>query len=129
LPRLTEIDDLIRPDHVRLRPEDRCFFLYEFFARAGYQAGQGNQLIFNLKKKNDRRGKPDWRYKGIAIESVGRELRDAVSRDWLNGAVIVPMPPSKANADPEHDDRMLQVARVMCEGAPALRSRICSCSR
>lgn len=116
---LTEIDDLLRDEHYHLTDEDKCFALREYITGGGYQAGETNQLIFNLKKKNDRRDQPDWKYKERAIRQAGRELREAVIAKWLNGAVLVPAPPSKAKTDPEYDDRMVRVVRVMCEGTGA----------
>src|ERR1017187_7591541 len=96
---LTEIDDLLREDHWHLTKDDQCYFLREYIAGGGWQAGETNQLILNLKKTPDRRGKPEWHYKVRAIRQAGSELRVAFlsgGASWLNGAVIVPMPPSKA---------------------------------
>lgn len=35
----------------------------------------------------------------------------AINAQWLTSATLVPVPPSKARADPEYDDRMLQICR------------------
>jgi hypothetical protein len=116
---LTEIDDLLRDEHWHLTKDDQCYALREYIARGGWQAGETNQLILNLKKTPDRRGKPEWHYKVGAIRQAGRELREAIDVKWLDGAVLVPMPPSKAPNDPAYDDRMLRVAEVMCDGTRA----------
>jgi hypothetical protein len=119
---LTEIDDLHRDDHWHLTKQDQCYFLREYIAGGGYQAGETNQLIFNLKKTPDRRGKPEWRYKEQAIRTAGQELRVAFlsgGAKWLDGAVVVPMPPSKAKGDAAYDDRVARIAHVMCEGTRA----------
>jgi hypothetical protein len=116
---LTEIDDLLRDDHWHLTEADKCYALREYIAGGGWQAGETNQLIMNLKKTPDRRGKPEWRYKVNAIRQAGGELRKAVHEKWLAGAVIVPMPPSKTKDDPAYDDRVVRIAEVMCEGTRA----------
>lgn len=108
-PRFTEIDDLTRPDHWHLTPEDRCFFLEEYTARAGYAFSETNSLILNFKKSPEKRGRPEWRYKEEAIRKVAGMFRNALSRDWLATVTLVPIPPSKAKGDPLHDDRMLRM--------------------
>jgi predicted amidophosphoribosyltransferase len=116
---LTEIDDLLRHEHFHLTRDDKCYALREYIARGGWQAGETNQLIMNLKKTLDRRGKAEWRHKVLAIHQAGTELRGAMNAKWLDGAVLVPMPPSKATGDNGYDDRMLQVVCVMREGTGA----------
>jgi hypothetical protein len=117
---LTEVDDLLRPDHPHLRRGDRCFFLREYVPREGFQGGETNSLILNLKKSPDRRGLPEWPYKERAIKQVAAELRDALSPAWLaRGMLFVPMPPSKVRGDPLFDDRMLRVAALLTYGAEA----------
>ena len=115
--RLTEIDDLTRKDHYYLDPEDDCFYLGEYTARQGFAFSDTNQLILNLKKKPDRKGRPEWRYKEQAIVNVGRALRQNFKEDWLTTVpTLVPIPPSKAKTDPMYDDRILRVLQVMGEG-------------
>jgi hypothetical protein len=120
---LTRIDELVRHEHWHLQPEDECFAIREYIARGGYQAGETNRLIFNLKKSPDRRGLQDWHYKESAINRFGRELREAFlsggGGPWLNGSTLVPIPPSKAKTDPTYDDRMVRVAGVLAEGTGA----------
>ena len=42
---LTQIDELMLPDHVYLDDEDTCYFLGEYTARQGYGYSTTNQLI------------------------------------------------------------------------------------
>ena len=124
---LTEIDDLHRDDHWHLTKTDQCYFLREYIARGGWKAGDTNQLILNLKKTPDRRLKPEWYYKEQAIRRAGTELQVAFlsgGEKWLDGAVIVPMPPSKTKDDPGYDDRVVRVAQVMCQGTRAAAREI-----
>lgn len=119
-PLLVEIDAWLRPDHPHLRPDDRCLFLREYLAGAGFQGGETNSLILNLKKSPDRRGRPEWRYKEQAIAQVAAELRAALDPRALARALVVPIPPSRAPGDPLHDDRMLQVAGMLARSSGAI---------
>jgi hypothetical protein len=107
--RLTEIDDLARPDHWYLRPEDDCYFLGEYTARKGFVFSVTNQLVLNFKKSMDKRGTPEWRYKNRAIGEAAAAFRTALPEDWLNMATLVPIPPSKVKSDPIYDDRMVRM--------------------
>ena len=109
LPRQLTKVDAAAPDHWYLTASDECYFLGEYTAGTGYQGSPTNQLIFNLKKSVDRRGLPDWHYKGQAIREVATALQAAINQDFLDKMTFVPMPPSKARGDPLYDDRMTQV--------------------
>jgi hypothetical protein len=113
---LQRIDDLLRPEHFFLTAEDHCFFLREYTAGAGFDHGETNSIISNLKKKVDRRGKPEWRYKEAAIQQAGEELRDALTEHLLRQFTVVPMPPSKSKTNAMYDDRVLRIVRVMTDG-------------
>lgn len=119
MPQLIEIDDLTRGLHWHIRPEDACYYLREHISHGGFQASETNQLIANLKKKLDRKGKSDWGYKERAIRQAARELHSALDPNGWEGIAIVPIPPSKAKTDPLYDDRMLQVARGAFAGTAA----------
>ena len=69
--RLTQVDDLTRPDHYYLTAEDQCLYFGEYTARKGFNHSETNQLILNFKKKMDRRGLLEWRYKTAAIDTAG----------------------------------------------------------
>jgi hypothetical protein len=111
--RLTKIDDLTRPDHTFLVPEDECYYLGEYTARRGFAFSTTNNLINNLRKPMDRRGRPEWRYKESAMLTCGRMLREALNEEWLAVATLVPVPSSKLKDDPEYDDRMMRILREL----------------
>ncbi len=117
--KLQRIDELTRPQHSFLTPDDDCLFLREYTAGAGYEHGETNNLISNLKKKVDRRGRPEWVHKERAIQRAGQELRqvlDQVLRNNLDGLTIVPMPPSCIKTNPMYDDRTRRIVDVMTQG-------------
>ena len=105
--------ELTRPDHSYLTADDECFFLGEYTARKGYAYSDTNNLVINLKKPMDRKGLPEWRYKGIAIRDAARAFRDAIVDQLLRAATFVPIPPSKAKDDPLYDGRMSQLIRAI----------------
>ena len=111
--RLTEIDDLTRPDHSYLELSDRCYFLGEYTARKGFSFSATNHLIHNFKKPMDRRGRPEWPYKEQAIQNAATALRAAFLPEGLSVLTLVPIPPSKAKTDPLYDDRMVQMLRAI----------------
>ena len=116
--RLTEIDDLTRPDHSYLELSDRCYFLGEYTARKGFSFSATNNLIHNFKKTVDRRGRPEWPYKAQAIQNAAAALREAFLPEGLSVLTLVPVPPSKAKADPLYDDRMVQMLREIRPAPP-----------
>lgn len=116
--RLTKIDDLTRPDHWYLTEEDDCYFLGEYTARRGYAFSATNQLILNFKKPMDKRGTPQWRYKDRAINEAAAAFRTALTGDLLNVLTLVPVPPSKAKADPLYDDRLTRMLRGIRDQPP-----------
>jgi hypothetical protein len=118
---LTRIDHLISGDHYYLTAEDECYFLREYTARQGFDASETNDIIQNLKKPMDRRGRGEWFYKGKAIERAGAELKQALQAQWLRQATIVPIPPHANKADPLYDDRITQIGRLI---APDVRELI-----
>lgn len=111
----TEIDDLIRPLYAHLSAADQCYFLRVYTSGRGFAHSETNRLILNLKKTPDRRGRPEWRYKQLAVQQVARELRASLDLQALRRVTLVPMPPSKCKNDPLYDDRMLHVLRTMDE--------------
>lgn len=119
--KFTSVDSLTLAHHWYLKPTDRCFFLGEYTARKGYSFSATNNLIQNLKKPLDRKGKPEWRHKEQAIIMAGRALRSGFKEGALvkPKATIVPVPPSKARGDVLYDDRMLRVLQEMCAGVDA----------
>ena len=116
--RATLVDKLTRTDHYHLDEDDRCLFIGEYTAGAGFGHSETNQLIFNLKKGIERRGERDWRYKREAIVEAGRAFKAVLREGALNEWTFVPMPPSKARDDSQYDDRMLQVVRAIRPAKP-----------
>jgi len=108
---LTKIDQLTRSDHHYLTAEDECYFLGEYTARKGFDYSDTNQLILNLKKSMDRKGRPEWPHKGAAIRTASTSLANALLPSWLQNYVFVPIPPSKAKGDGAYDVS-LRLARV-----------------
>lgn len=111
--RLTKIDDLTRPDHFYLTPEDACYFLGEYTARKGYAFSATNQLVLNFKKSLDKRGTPQWKYKDRAIREAAAAMRGSLTGDLLDRITLVPIPPSKAKTDPLYDDRLVQMLHAL----------------
>lgn len=115
--RLQKIDELSRRDHSYLEDGDHCYYFGEYTARESYAHSATNQLIHNLKKSLDKRGTPQWRYKGVAIAESARLLRGAIRADAL--VTFVPIPPSKTKDHPLYDDRLTQVLEATCDGRAA----------
>lgn len=114
--RLSIVDNLTRPDHCHLDEGDYCYYIGEYTARRGFSFSPTNQLIYNFKKKPDRRDRPEWRYKLDAIREIGAAFRSSLGDDFLTTVTLVPMPPSKVRGDPMYDDRMMQMLRLACNG-------------
>lgn len=111
LPNFTRIDDSNIHDHPRLRADDEIYYLFEYTSGKNYSFSTTNQLISNLKKKPSREHLYEYRYKRGAMRDCSGWLSGAINHSWLNGATLVPIPPSKARSDPEYDDRMTQICR------------------
>jgi len=114
--RFTKIDPLSLPDHFYLTADDECYFLGEYTARKGYSFSDTNQLILNLKKTMDRRGKMDWPYKAAAIRKAARAFQVALNVSARTSFTFVPVPPSRAKSDPLYDDRLVQMLRGIWPG-------------
>lgn len=119
--RLTIVSDLERQDHYYLPAEAKCYFWGEYtpFQQTdgkGWNFSPTNQLISNFKKKMDKAGLPEWRYKREAIATVAKQF----SKFWKWSEIqatyriaVVPVPPSKREADPLFDNRMFQMLCLM----------------
>lgn len=107
-PLLRKLDEQSRSDHYRLSPDDDCLYLYEYTSGKNYSFSATNSLISNLKKKPNT---PGYQYKLRDIGVAARAFAAAISPAWLQGATLVPVPPSKAKGDSGYDDRMLKVCR------------------
>ena len=76
--RFTKVDNLTRADHRHLTEDDTCYYIGEYTARAGYPYSATNNLVLNFKKKMDRRGSSQWKYKVRAIAQAADAFRTAL---------------------------------------------------
>ena len=72
----------------------------------------------SVKKKMDRRGQPEWKYKAQAIRTASAAIRAALDDPTLDQLTLVPIPPSKARNDPLYDDRLIQILRGIRPNPP-----------
>lgn len=125
--RLTQIDEAYRGDHYHLERTDQCYFLREYTSGGGWSASDTNSLISNLKKSPSKRGTQEWKYKVRAMTTAASELSIGLNPDWLKDATLVPIPPSKAKSDPEYDDRMVRICRLLGQNVD-VRELVCQTS-
>jgi hypothetical protein len=107
--KLRKIDDSTVGEHFSLDGFDRCYYIWEYAARKRYDFSPANQLVFNLKIKPSAISKTPARnrYKLEAIAHAGSALRSLITRVFVDTrATFVPIPCSKAVADPDYDDRL-----------------------
>ena len=111
LTRLTKIEPEVIHEHHYLKSDDECYFFLEYTSQRDYTYTPENDFINNLKKSPLFRNRPDvWRHKEEAIQRCSKGLCEAINRDWLKAATLVPIPPSKEKSDVKgYDDRMLRV--------------------
>lgn len=114
--RLLEVDSLALPDHYYLDSGDTCYYAGDYTAGESYGFSETNQLIYNLKKPVSRINHPDWKYKERAIDKAAAMFRAALNKDLA--LTLVPIPPSKKRGDPDHDDRMLRLAKKVAVDRP-----------
>ena len=114
--RLLRVDELALPDHSYLSEDDICYYIGEYTSQKGYSYSDTNSLISNLKKDVDRKGRPEWRYKGDAIIRAAVAFREALDEKALRALTFVPIPPSKCKSDPLYDDRLTQILHLMGSG-------------
>jgi len=86
-----------------------------------------NRLVSNLKKKMDRRDKPDFRYKNQAIIQCAGALIRFVDWDRVkeNRIAFIPIPPSRSRGDVNYDPRMVDVLNLTKKSRPVLDIRDC----
>jgi hypothetical protein len=113
---LTPIGPLHREQHFHLNAQHRCYFWGEYTSwnhTRGKNAdfSETNRLIADLKTPRELKDNAqEWTRKSAAIDRVS----EAFGRFWrwselADKALLVPMPTSKARADPLRDDRMDRV--------------------
>jgi hypothetical protein len=97
-----------------LAEDDECFHIGEFTAHGGYEAGETNQTIMNLKKSPSSASSGERWWKQRAIEVWGDRLAEHLRLDRAADRVtFVPAPGSKPIGHADYDDRMLQVLQRM----------------
>jgi hypothetical protein len=109
--RLTQIDNSNRGAHHFLEVTDSgLYFFGEYHSHRGYDYGETNNLIHNLKKKPSAvAGRANLRrYKEGAICQVGEMLRKVIRPQDGAQFTWVPIPPSKALDHPDYDDRLFR---------------------
>jgi hypothetical protein len=111
--RLLQIDESNIGDHARLRPEDRCYFLFEYTSGVTWAFSKTNNLISNLKKKPSISSANELYWKGQAIAQAAASLRQALNPAALDSVTMVPVPGSKAVGHVDHDARMEKICRLI----------------
>lgn len=100
--------------HTDLDSSDSCYYLRDYIQGKGWQGGQTNNLILNLKKSVSFRNTPSYSYKEHAINQVAKEIADQMKGfSNIDDFVFCPIPPSKDKNHPEYDDRITQVLKVV----------------
>ena len=106
----------MRSQHHALSESDACWFYGDYISGEGYQAGRMNQLILNFKKKPTDSNKAGYEYKAKAISEIQSWFEKLIPKSQsgpINDVIFVPIPGSKAKADPDHDDRMLRILQCL----------------
>jgi hypothetical protein len=117
--KLRRIDDSTVGEHFWLAGSDRCYYIWEYAARKGYDFSPANQLVFNLKTKPGAIAKAPARnrHKSEAIAHAGTALRTLITREFVEArATFVPIPCSKADTDPDYDERLARVLARAFQG-------------
>src|SRR5688572_4483975 len=104
-----------RPYH--LPDGDKCYYAREYKSHGGFEAGECNNLILNLKKKPSLRGTPQWGYKVGAIQRFARELAPLLA----DNAVVAAIPTSKTNDHADYDSRLEDVITALIRLKPHIR--------
>lgn len=102
--RLSQIDV---PFHW-LEAGDKCYHYGDYTAEGGWEAGETNRWIKNLKKKPSAKT-DELYYKGRAYNYWANLIRPLLPFDKLTGVTLVPMPGSKPEGHGDYDPRMLKV--------------------
>ena len=103
-------------DHHWLQPDDQCYYIKEYTSRKDFNYNKTNKLVGDLKKWPTCLDEHE--HKKSAILQCSRWLSKAINHEGLTTATLVPVPPSKAKADREYDDRMLRVCEGVCASFP-----------
>lgn len=113
--RFSKLDETNYHEHHHIRLDDTCLYMHEYTPGRGYSFSTANQLIANLKKKPSNHTRPDYHYKTKAIRECSMLFSNGLNSEWLEGAVLVPVPGSKSADHPDYDTRMEDVCRGIGE--------------
>ncbi len=117
--KLLLIDEMVINDHHYLKLDvDKCYYYFVYTAEKGFSYSTSNQLILNFKKKLDRKGKEDYKYKGEAIKTIA-SLLSHLGQKSIDNSTFVPIPPSKSKTNPLYDDRIVQALNLGLKGRNA----------
>lgn len=116
--KIHKIGPLERVDHRHITSHDDIFFLWEYISGKGYEGGNVNRLILNLKKSPLDINNPGYHYKNDSILKIANLLSTI---DKMNFYTIVPIPPSKSKNDPGYDDRLIQILREWSRLSPTVQ--------
>lgn len=95
-----------RVDHYYITSDDDISFLWEYVPVKGYEGGDVNSCILNLKKSPIGINRPDYHYKQDSIDKIARLLSTI---NGMSHYTIVPIPPSKSKKDIGYDDRLIRI--------------------
>jgi predicted amidophosphoribosyltransferase len=100
-----------------LGTDDRCYYARDYISKGGFSASDANRLISNFKKPVNRRGLPDWKYKGQAIRQFANELTQLLGQ----GCFVAPIPCSKCKTDADYDSRLEDSLAILTKARPDVK--------
>ena len=110
------LDEERRREHWHLSPADDCRYLFDYFP--GQPRTAIGQLLASFKCRPlvAAASAPRLHFKELAIAQVAAALRPCASREFVEAATWVPVPPSVTPAEPDYDDRLERTLRKAFEG-------------
>ncbi|MEO0594190.1 MAG: hypothetical protein AAFZ38_11475 [Myxococcota bacterium] len=105
-----------RLDHCPNHEQHFLFYASIYTTGGGYAASPTNQLISNLKADVGQSKRTF--YKSSAIDTFSSEVADFFDGLTRYKFALVPFPPSKTKANPDHDDRVMRVASKVAGMCP-----------
>ena len=109
-PKLIKLDEIALKQHVDLEFTDHCYYWRIYTPNEKFNFSETNQLIKNFKisPKEPHR----LTHKQKAIRQIANEFSQVIPNDKVyENYIFVPIPPSKPETHPEHDDRLIQVLK------------------
>lgn len=107
--RLVKIDGLTIRDHCHIREEDDCYYMETYDPHSDI-SDPTKSMINNIKKGNDLKGKPHYKYKEKSMRDCANKLKQTNFPNLFSDDItIVPIPPSKSKDDPLYDGRLVKI--------------------